>query len=136
VVWYRTGDIVERDTDGMLHFVGREDDQIKFRGHRISLLEIESALREAASVQVAVAFAHPRNGHEVLGITGIVQGDPSQREATMVGLAARLPEYMIPHKLLFMRQIPRTPIGKIDRVALLSALAGGVDLEIDPVRSR
>jgi amino acid adenylation domain-containing protein len=136
VVWYRTGDIVERDTDGMLHFVGREDDQIKFRGYRISLLEIEGALREAASVQVAVAVAHPRNGHEVLGITGIVQGDPSQREATMVGLAARLPEYMIPHKLLFMRQIPRTPIGKIDRVALLSALAGGVDLEIEPVRSR
>jgi amino acid adenylation domain-containing protein len=129
VVWYRTGDIVERDADGLLHFVGREDDQIKFRGHRISLLEIESALREAASVQVAVAVAHPRNGHEVLGITGIVQGDPSQREATMAGLAVRLPDYMIPHKLIFVRQIPRTPIGKIDKVALLRALAGGADLE-------
>jgi amino acid adenylation domain-containing protein len=128
-LWYRTGDIVERGPDDVLHFVGREDDQIKFRGHRISLLEIENALREAASVQVAVAVAHPRNGHEVLGITGIVQGDPIQREATMAGLSARLPDYMIPQKLLFMRQIPRTPIGKIDKVALLRALACGVDLE-------
>jgi len=128
-IWYRTGDIVERGPDGVLHFVGREDDQIKFRGHRISLLEIENALREAASVQVAVAVAHPRNGHEVLGITGIVQGDPSQREATRAGLVARLPEYMIPHKLIFLRQMPRTLIGKIDKVSLLKALASGDDLE-------
>ena len=92
VIWYRTGDIVERGSDDVLHFVGREDDQIKFRGHRISLLEIEGALREAAEAQVAAAVAFPRNGHEVLGITGVVQGDPSQREATMAGLAARLPE--------------------------------------------
>jgi len=128
-IWYRTGDIVERGPDGVLYFVGREDDQIKFRGHRISLLEIENALREAASVQVAVAVAHPRNGHEVLGITGIVQGDPSQREATRAGLVARLPDYMIPQKLIFLRQMPRTLIGKIDKVSLLKALASGDDLE-------
>ena len=126
VVWYRTGDIVERGADGVLHFVGREDDQIKFRGHRISLLEIESALREAASTQVAAAVAYPRNGHEVLGITGIVQADPSQRETVMAGLAARLPDYMIPHKLIFVREMPRTPVGKIDRVAIVNALKGGV----------
>ena len=112
-----------------MHFVGRNDDQIKFRGHRISLLEIENALREAASVQVAVAVAYPRNGHEVLGITAIVQGDPSQREATMIGLAARLPDYMIPHKLVFVRQMPRTLIGKIDKVALLRALADELNLD-------
>ena len=130
VGWYRTGDIVERGPDGVLHFVGREDDQIKFRGHRVSLLEIENAMREAAVVQVAVAVAYPRNGHEVLGITGIVQGDPSQREATMAGLAARLPDYMIPHRLVFVRQMPRTLIGKIDRIAVLKALTDGVDLEM------
>jgi amino acid adenylation domain-containing protein len=128
-IWYRTGDIVERGSDGMLYFVGREDDQIKFRGHRISLLEIENALREAASVQVAVAVAHPRNGHEVLGITGVVQADPSQRGAMIAGLAARLPDYMIPHKLVFVRQMPRTLIGKIDKIAVLKALTDGVDLE-------
>ncbi len=129
IIWYKTGDVVERGADGVLHFVGRNDDQIKFRGHRISLLEIENALREAASVQVAVAVAYPRNGHEVLGITAIVQGDPSQREATMIGLAARLPDYMIPHKLVFVRQMPRTLIGKIDKVALLRALADELNLD-------
>lgn len=129
VIWYRTGDIVERGSDDVLHFVGREDDQIKFRGHRISLLEIEGALREAAEAQVAAAVAFPRDGHQVLGITGIVQGDPSQREATIAGLAARLPSYMIPHKLIFVRQMPRTLIGKIDRIALLNALNIGLDLE-------
>jgi D-alanine--poly(phosphoribitol) ligase subunit 1 len=128
-IWYRTGDIVERGPEDLLHFVGREDDQIKFRGHRISLLEIENALREAAAVQVAVAVAYPRTAHEVLGITGIVQGDPSQHEATMAGLAARLPDYMIPHKLVFVRQIPRTPVGKIDRKAILEALIGELSLE-------
>ena len=129
VVWYRTGDIVERGADGVLHFVGREDDQIKFRGHRISLLEIESALSEAAFAQVAAAVAFPRNGHEVLGITGIVQADPSQREGALARLAALLPDYMIPHKLVFVREMPRTPVGKIDRVAIVNALKGGVDLE-------
>jgi amino acid adenylation domain-containing protein len=129
VVWYRTGDIVERGADGVLHFVGREDDQIKFRGHRISLLEIESALREAASTQVAAAVAYPRNGHEVLGITGIVQADPSERETVMAGLAARLPDYMIPHKLIFVREMPRTPVGKIDRVAIVNAVKAGSDLK-------
>ena len=79
--WYKTGDIVERGTDGILHFVGREDDQIKFRGYRINLLEIESALREAANTSLAVAVAHPRNGHEVLGIVGVIQGDPQRRNA-------------------------------------------------------
>ena len=129
VIWYRTGDIVERGSDETLHFVGREDDQIKFRGHRIGLLEIEAALREAADAQVAAAVAFPRDGHEVFGITGVVQGDPSQREATMAGLAARLPGYMIPHKLIFVREMPRTPIGKIDRIALFNALSAGLDLE-------
>jgi amino acid adenylation domain-containing protein len=129
VIWYRTGDIVERVADGLLHFVGREDDQIKFRGHRISLLEIENALREAASTQVAAAVAFPRNGYEVLGITGIVQADPSQREATRAGLAARLPDYMIPQTLIFVRDMPRTPVGKIDRVAIVNALKDGVGLE-------
>ena len=129
VIWYRTGDIVERGPDDVLHFVGREDDQIKFRGHRISLLEIESALREAASAQVAAAVAFPRNGHEVLGITGVVQATPAKRETTMAGLAARLPDYMIPQKLIFVREMPRTAVGKIDRVAILNALKNGVDLE-------
>ena len=129
VIWYRTGDIVEGDADGLLHFVGREDDQIKFRGHRISLLEIESALREAASAQVAAAVAFPRNGHEVLGITGVVQADPSKRETAMAGLADRLPDYMIPQKLIFVREMPRTAVGKIDRVAIVNALKNGVDLE-------
>jgi D-alanine--poly(phosphoribitol) ligase subunit 1 len=129
VRWYRTGDIVERDADGVLHFVGREDDQIKFRGYRISLLEIEAALREAAATPIAVALAYPRNGHEVLGITGIVQGDPSRREVTMAGLAARLPDYMIPHRLVFLRHMPRNLAGKIDRKTILEALARDQGLE-------
>jgi amino acid adenylation domain-containing protein len=136
VVWYRTGDIVEREADGLLHFVGREDDQIKFRGHRISLLEIESALRQAASAQVAAAIAFPRNGYEVLGIIGVVQADASRHEATMAGLAALLPDYMIPHKLIFVHEMPRTPVGKIDRVAIVNALKGGVDLEAGDQTSR
>jgi non-ribosomal peptide synthetase component E (peptide arylation enzyme) len=76
-----------------------------------------------------VAVAYPRTAYEVLGITGIVQGDPSQREATMAGLAARLPDYMIPHKLVFVRQMPRTPVGKIDKKAILEALIGELSLE-------
>jgi acyl-coenzyme A synthetase/AMP-(fatty) acid ligase len=120
-LWYRTGDIVERGSDGALHFVGREDDQIKLRGYRINLLEVENALREAAATSLVVAVAH-RNDHEVLGITGFIQGNPNQREAIMAGLAARLPHYMMPQRLVFVTQLPRSNAGKIDKTALISAL--------------
>jgi amino acid adenylation domain-containing protein len=122
VRWYRTGDIVERGTDGVLHFVGRLDDQIKFRGHRINLLEVEAALRDAAGTPLVVALADPSQSHEVLGITGVVQGDPIQREAILQSLMAQLPDYMIPHRLVFVRQLPRNLVGKIDKIAVRSVL--------------
>jgi acyl-coenzyme A synthetase/AMP-(fatty) acid ligase len=127
VRWYRTGDIVERDVDGELHFVGRLDDQIKFRGHRINLLEIEAALRDAASTPLAVVVAHPCRDHEVLGITGVVEGNSVQREAILQGLAARLPDYMIPHRLVFVRRLPRNLVGKIDKLALRTVLSGSIE---------
>ena len=121
VRWYKTGDIVERGADDTLHFVGREDDQIKFRGYRINLLEIESALREAANTSLAVAVAHPRNGHEVLGIVGVIQGDPQRRNAISSRLAALLPPYMMP-RLVFVRELRRNLVGKLDKNAIVSAL--------------
>ena len=123
VRWYKTGDIVERGADDTLHFVGREDDQIKFRGYRINLLEIESALREAANTSLAIAVAHPRNGHEVLGIVGVIQGDPQRREAIAVTLAALLPPYMMP-RLVFVQELPRNLVGKIDKKAIVNGLTG------------
>jgi amino acid adenylation domain-containing protein len=124
--WYKTGDIVERGSDGILHFVGREDDQIKFRGYRINLLEIESALREAAGTSLAAAVAHPRKGHEILGLVGVIQGSPQQRQAVSAALAARLPPYMMP-RLVFVHELPRNLVGKIDKIAIVNALTDDPD---------
>lgn len=57
------------------------------------------------------------------------RGDPNQREATIAGLAARLPDYMMPHRLIFVHHMPRNPVGKIDKKAILKALAGKLSLE-------
>jgi amino acid adenylation domain-containing protein len=127
VRWYRTGDIVERGPDGELHFVGRVDDEIKFRGYRINLLEIEAALREAAETPLAVAVADPGPDHLVLGITGVVQAESTRREAILRSLARLLPHYMIPHRLVFVRSLPCNLTGKIDKTAVRSALGSSAE---------
>ncbi|HWV38894.1 MAG TPA: amino acid adenylation domain-containing protein [Vulgatibacter sp.] len=117
---YRTGDLVRRSDDGALEFLGRTDDQVKVRGFRIELGEVEVALASHPSVSHAVALVREeRPGDKRL--YGYVQlGDALDGAATALRnfLLERLPEYLVPSRIVVVDAFPRTPSGKIDRKAL------------------
>jgi len=117
---YRTGDLVRRSETGALEFLGRIDDQVKVRGFRVELGEVEVALASHPSVSHAVAVVREeRPGDKRL--YGYVQlGDALDGTATALRnfLLERLPEYMVPSRLVVVDAFPRTPSGKIDRKAL------------------
>ena len=123
-VFYRSGDLVQRDADGLFSFIGRKDRQIKVRGYRVELDEIEAALCASDEVEEAAAVALP-------------DGDASQRICALVTLVgvgdaapttlaravrARLPWYAVPASIEIRDAFPRTTTGKIDRRSLRQQL--------------
>ncbi|MFI5571876.1 condensation domain-containing protein, partial [Streptomyces sp. NPDC051740] len=113
---YRTGDIVRWNRDGQLEYVGRADDQVKVRGHRIELGEVQSAL--AAHPHIAQAAALVREGR-LLGYV-VPQDNAPAVDAQLVrkSLAESLPEYMVPAAVVVLDALPLTSHGKLDRHAL------------------
>jgi amino acid adenylation domain-containing protein len=116
---YRTGDLARWRADGVLMFHGRIDHQVKMRGFRIELEEIEAVLAEHPAVIEAVADMRTGADGDGRLVAWVVHGDamPSV-EALRSHLVARLPAYMVPQALSFLSELPRTPNGKIDRKAL------------------
>jgi acyl-coenzyme A synthetase/AMP-(fatty) acid ligase len=122
-VWYRTGDLVERDESGVYHFVSRLDHQIKLRGHRIELGEIENALRDAAGTSLVAVIPHPIVGSNAQGLVAFVAtSEPGDALALRNALAARLPVAMIPDRIELVSDLPLNDNRKIDRAALLMSL--------------
>ncbi|MEU6621520.1 amino acid adenylation domain-containing protein [Streptomyces litmocidini] len=116
--WYRTGDRVALTPDGDLVHLGRLDSQVKIRGFRIELAEVEGALRLAEPVQDAVVVAAPgRAGH--LELTGFYTGDAVDPRTLRTALAASLPSYMVPRRIIHLDAFPLTTNGKVDRTRLL-----------------
>jgi len=113
---YRTGDLAAWRADGTLGFMGRADDQVKIRGHRIELGEIESALAAQAGVTQAVVVAREAAGGAQL--VGYVTATGFDEEALRRALSARLPDIMVPTRIVEVAQMPLTPNKKIDRKAL------------------
>ena len=118
---YRTGDIVSWKADGSLEFFGRDDHQIKLRGFRIELSEIEAELRTYAGVTQAVVIAVRLENAE-LQLAAYVLPDSSADlltvEALRQFLSAKLPPHMVPARVMIVDRIPTTTSGKIDRAAL------------------
>jgi len=123
---YDTGDLARWFSDGMLEYLGRSDDQVKVRGYRIELGEIELRLREAPGVvEVAVAVVAGRAGQRTLA--GYVVPAPHtevDEPALLAHLRERLPDYMIPERILGLASLPLTANGKVDRAALPMPQAG------------
>jgi amino acid adenylation domain-containing protein len=114
--WYRTGDRVRRSEDGLVH-LGRLDQQVKVRGYRVELGEIEVALRSLPGVRDAVVVAVPgRRGETKLVAT--CTGRPA--DDLLAVLRTRLPEYMVPETLTVVDTLPLNANGKIDRRALVA----------------
>jgi amino acid adenylation domain-containing protein len=117
---YRTGDRVRWHPDGTLAFLGRSDHQVKVRGFRIELEEIEAALERQPGVSAAVAAVHEvEPGNPVLvGYVVPEKGTGISVDGLRGGLQALLPQYMVPSAFVTLPELPQTPSQKIDRRAL------------------
>jgi amino acid adenylation domain-containing protein len=116
---YRTGDLV-RWRDGSLEYLGRQDAQVKIRGHRVELGEIESALRRQPGVRQAAVSLHDAGFGEKRLVAYVVPaaGHAADTAALGASLSERLPEYMLPSAFVQLDRLPLTSNGKIDRTAL------------------
>ncbi|MFI9788333.1 amino acid adenylation domain-containing protein [Kitasatospora sp. NPDC051984] len=116
---YRTGDLVRWRPDGKLDYLGRADGQVKVRGHRVELGEVEEVLRRHPDVVGAVVVAR-EDASGVLGLVAYVvlsdeEFDPAALAAFVRG---RLPQFMVPGAFVELAEFPLLPNGKIDRGAL------------------
>ncbi|MDG4830674.1 amino acid adenylation domain-containing protein [Solwaraspora sp. WMMD1047] len=121
---YRSGDLGRWLPDGTLEFLGRVDHQVKIRGYRVELGEIRAILRDDPQVRDAVVLATGPSSRP-RGLAAFViaaDGEPVDVRRLRAGLAARLPEYMIPADFVAVREIPLTANGKVDTRALLTLL--------------
>ena len=118
---YRTGDLVRRQPDGSLQYVGRADAQVKIRGHRVEPGEIAVVLESHPGVRQAGVVV--REHHGAARLTAYVSSTerPARRPPVteLRGmLVARLPRYMVPHRIVDVDDIPLTANGKLDEAAL------------------
>jgi amino acid adenylation domain-containing protein len=125
--WYRTGDRVWEDDDGVLHFVGRLDRQVKIGGVRVEPGEVEHALAAHPDVaRAAVTVRTPVAGHPQLAAYATpVEGATLEPEALRAHLAERLPQAYVPWTVIALDVMPLTERGKVDRDALPEPAAGG-----------
>jgi amino acid adenylation domain-containing protein len=130
---YRTGDLGKWLEDGEIEFLGRKDDQVKVRGYRVELKEVEEVLLQHPLVREAVVVA--RGGDGARELVGYLVGKDGLGVAELKGhLGRMLPDYMIPSYFVWLEAMPLTPNGKIDRRALpepvgVNALGTGVEYE-------
>ena len=117
---YLTGDMGLMLSDGCLIHMGRKDFQIKIRGHRVEVAEIETVLMELDTIkEAAVAAREDRSGDQrlIAYLVPAIQPAPTVTTLRRV-LAAKLPDYMIPATFVMLDSLPLTPTGKIDRRVL------------------
>ncbi|AOM41383.1 amino acid adenylation domain-containing protein [Xenorhabdus hominickii] len=122
-VMYRSGDLMRWQSDGQLAFIGRVDHQIKVRGFRVELGEVENALADLPEVSSAVVIAEPIGAtYRLLGYCAVPDGQrralPDLSAQLLAELAKKLPDYMVPSRLMVLETLPLTVNGKIDRGAL------------------
>lgn len=121
---YRTGDLAKWLPNGELAYLGRNDDQVKVKGHRVELGEIEARIGEISFVQEACVMIE-KVSEEVILNACVVLSDAHNHESTNVEsqlqsiLRQQLPEYMIPRSFWIMEHIPVTKNGKVDKKELL-----------------
>ncbi|NBK42077.1 amino acid adenylation domain-containing protein, partial [Pseudomonas soli] len=109
---YRTGDLARHLPDGNLEYLGRNDDQVKLRGLRIELGEIQACLTRVEGVKEAVVLAREQR------LLAYYTGARQAPEALRAALLGQLPEFMVPASFTYLEALPLSPNGKLDRKAL------------------
>jgi amino acid adenylation domain-containing protein len=116
---YRTGDLAKYRVDGEIELLGRIDSQIKIRGLRIELGEVEAALREHPGVVDAVATAKADRAGDRRLVGYVTSRDPElDPEAVRATATDALPAYMVPAAVVVLATLPLSPNGKVDRTML------------------
>lgn len=116
-VVYRSGDLGKRLIDGNIEYLGRKDFQVKIRGNRVELGEIESILDNFENIAKSVVSAFKRDIGEnyLVAYYTTKSGEKLKAEDFLKFLSQKLPDYMIPIQYIFLEKLPLTPNGKIDR---------------------
>jgi amino acid adenylation domain-containing protein len=135
---YRTGDLARLDPEGRLEFLGRSDHQVKIRGARVEMGEVEAALTPHPSVREAVVAVREDMPGEKRLVAYVVTapGQTPTVSELRAFLLKRLAQYMIPTSFVMLGQLPRLPSGKVDRQALPAPPALRPPLETPYVEPR
>ncbi|MFE9325082.1 amino acid adenylation domain-containing protein [Nocardia sp. NPDC052278] len=122
---YATGDMVRRTADGEMEFLGRNDFQVKVRGTRIELGEIDAVLGARADVAYAVTVPRSDEGRPVLLVSYVAPATGAQVSGAQLraALAEALPRYMVPSAVVVLDEVPLTANGKLDRERLPEPVA-------------
>ncbi|CAF4234114.1 unnamed protein product, partial [Adineta steineri] len=112
-IFYKTGDLVRMDNNGLIHYVGRRDFQVKLRGQRIELQEIIQCLLMLTSITACVVIKWDENH-----LIAYVQSDSINVEQLRHYCQSNLPSHMIPSIFIILEKLPLSPNGKLDRKRL------------------
>jgi non-ribosomal peptide synthetase-like protein len=129
---YKTGDLVSLNENNELYFYGRIDHQVKVRGYRIELCEIEAVLREYTAVQGSAVMAYENKQKGLTELAAYIvckKGEKIQTGELVALLKKRLPQYMIPSYLEIINEIPTLTSGKTDRSRLPAPSTPLIDAE-------
>ncbi|QRK05610.1 non-ribosomal peptide synthase/polyketide synthase [Archangium violaceum] len=128
---YRTGDYARYLADGNIEFLGRRDAQVKVRGFRIELAEVEAALAKHPSVKDVAVVAREvgAGGKQLVAYVVGKEGQAPGAGELKSFLKERLPEYMVPRFFVSLESFPLTPSGKVDRRALPAPDVEGMERE-------
>jgi acyl-CoA synthetase (AMP-forming)/AMP-acid ligase II/acyl carrier protein len=122
--WLRTGDRGYRDEEGYIYIQGRLKEMINRGGEKITPREIDEILLQHPAVSQAVTFAlpHPTLGEEVAAAIILREGQNVESREIRQFVASRLSDFKVPRKVIFVREIPKGPTGKIQRIGLADKL--------------
>ncbi|NDP42556.1 MAG: alpha/beta fold hydrolase, partial [Aromatoleum sp.] len=135
---YVSGDLGRIDDDGNLHFIGRLGSRVKIRGHSVDLMEVEAAMAACPGIQKAAVLASATaEGLDADRLVAyVVVGPPGRPDPAAIRnrLATLVPPYMLPSAFQFLKALPLTATGKIDRMALaaLEPAKTAVDARVEP----
>lgn len=132
---YQTGDLVRLKADGNIEYVGRKDSQVKIRGVRIELKEIEAHLRSHSAVKEAIVLLKKSDQDKEEYLVSYIVPEELTVTTTKIKkfLAKRIPDFMQPDRIIFLDKLPVTPNGKVDRKSLPDPTPDRPELDIQYV---
>ncbi len=122
-LWYRTGDLVRQDKFGCLTYLGRIDHQIKVRGYRVELQEIEAVIRGVCGTDQVVSLPWPVHDGSADGVVAFIAGTTAlDLNRILNSCSELLPDYMVPKNIYTIAELPLNANGKVDRPSLSKLL--------------